>query len=158
MVELPYGRDAYSMVIVMPHTPQAIDEVTNDLTQERWNGWLAALDSTEGTISIPKFTLEYELTLNDVLEALGMGIAFSGAADFSNMFGTVGASIGAVRHKTFVEVSEEGTEAAAVTDVVMVVSHGGPHMFVNRPFFFAIRERFSGTILFMGKIMNPAAS
>ena len=158
VVELPYGRDAYNMVIVMPSTPQAIGELTSELTQEQWNGWIADLDSTEGTISMPRFTLEYELTLNDVLKALGMEIAFSEAADFSNMFGTRGPYIGEVKHKTFVEVTEEGTEAAAATNAVMVVSHGGPHMVVDRPFLFVIRERFSGTILFMGKIMNPAAS
>ncbi len=158
VVELPYGRDAYNMVIVMPSTHQAIGELTSELTQEQWNGWIADLDETEGTISMPRFTLEYELSLNDVLKALGMEIAFSGAADFSNMFDRRGPYIGEVKHKTFVEVTEEGTEAAAVTDAVMLVSHGGPHMVLNRPFLFAIRERFSGTILFMGKIMNPAAS
>ena len=158
VVDLPFARQAYSMTIIVPREPQALRGLTETLTQDQWNAWLAALDSTEGTISMPRFTLEYGLELNDVLKALGMGIAFTpGEADFSNIFGSRGPWIDKVKHKTFVEVNEVGTEAAAVTDVVIVVSHGGPHMVVDRPFFFVIRERFSGTVLFMGRIMNPAA-
>ena len=102
---------------------------------------------------LPRFKLEYEVTLNDTLEALGMGIAFSGGADFSGM-GPLGLFISEVRHKTFVEVNEEGTEAAAVTAVTMVESTK-PVFRVDRPFFFAIYDTMTKTILFMGTVVEP---
>jgi serpin B len=113
-------------------------------------------------VSLPKFTLEYGIRLNDVLKALGMAEAFDPCrADLSNMFpgGPGSFWIDDVRHKTFIDVNEEGTEAAAATSVGIggVTSAGPPRILVDRPFLFAIRERFSGTILFLGKIMNPVA-
>ena len=107
-------------------------------------------------MGLPKFTLEYAITLNDVLTALGMGIAFDPArADFSRMYAGGGVYIDSVVQKTFVDVNEEGTEAAAVTSVVVGRSSGGTSFVVDRPFLFVIRERYSGTILFMGKILDP---
>ena len=108
---------------------------------------------------MPKFILEYDLSLNNALQALGMEIAFSpGMADFSRMYPGGGVWIDSVIHKTFVDVNEEGTEAAAVTSVSMRESSVSPGFVVDRPFVFLIRERFSGTILFMGKVMNPNGS
>ena len=104
------------------------------------------------TMMLPRFKLEYEVRLNDTLETLGMGIAFGGGADFSGMGPSL--FISEVRHKTFVEVNEEGTEAAAVTAVVGVKSV--PAVFrVDRPFFFAIYDAETETILFMGTITEP---
>ena len=101
---------------------------------------------------LPRFKLEYEATLNNTLEALGMGIAFGSGADFSGMGPNL--FISEVRHKTFVEVNEEGTEAAAVTAVVGVKSV--PSVFrVDRPFFFAIYDAETETILFMGTVTEP---
>ena len=117
-------------------------------------------DSAE--VQLPRFRLTYKLTLNDVLKALGMGVAFEGgAADLSGIAGSPGdLFISEVKHKTVLDVNEEGTEAAAVTSVgVGIVCACGPPVFrVDRPFLFAIRERLTGTILFMGKIMNPLVS
>jgi serine protease inhibitor len=159
VVDLPYGGWAYSMTIVLPATAQGIGDVENGLTQERWSTWITALDSTSRMVSMPKFQLEYELELNDVLTALGMGLAFSpDSADFSHLYnGPAGrAYISTVTHKSFVEVNEEGTEAAAATSVgVGATSIGPPPIVVDRPFLFAIRERHSGTVLFMGRIMDP---
>ncbi|MCG8608418.1 serpin family protein, partial [bacterium] len=110
------------------------------------------------TLQFPKFKLEYEKKLNEILETLGMGIAFTGAADFTRMYRPGGLFIDYVKHKTFVEVDEEGTEAAAVTVVAIRDSAGGPEirfMRVDRPFLFVIRENHTGTILFMGKIVEP---
>ncbi|GAI95278.1 unnamed protein product, partial [marine sediment metagenome] len=106
-----------------------------------------------------RFKLEYELEMKDVLRTLGMGIAFFPGADFTRMLSGGGIWIGKVKHKTFVQVDEEGTEAAAVTVVIMERSGGGSPtgfiMRVDRPFVFVIRERTSGTLLFMGKIVEP---
>jgi serpin B len=111
---------------------------------------------------LPKIKLEYKVeeTLKKVLTDMGMGIAFSGEADFTGMYKPGEIFIGRIIHKTFLEVDEEGTEAAAATVVEMweTVYPGGrvyPTVRVNRPFLFAIRESHSGTILFMGKIVEP---
>ena len=106
-------------------------------------------------LEFPKFKLEYELNLNEALETLGMGIAFTPAeADFTRMRKSGGLWIDEVKHKTFVEVNEQGTEAAAVTSAGMTLGLP-PTMRVDRPFVFVIREHHSETILFMGKIVDP---
>ena len=108
-------------------------------------------------VSIPRFTLEYEIELTDALTALGMGIAFSESdADFSRMHRGGGVFISEVKHKTFVDVNEEGTEAAAATSVGIAPTSMPVSFIVNRPFVFLIRERLSGTILFMGKVVDPS--
>lgn len=161
VIELPYGREAYAMTIVLPNDPTGAETLARSITERQWDGWIAALDSTSVLVRLPKFALSYGLELNDVLKALGMGIAFDGnLAEFSNMF-TVGSGenfyIDKVKHKTFLDVNEEGTEAAAATVVgVFALSAPDPIAVVDRPFLLAIRERLSGTILFLGKIGDPA--
>ena len=114
---------------------------------------------TEGTIALPLFKLEYEVMINQALQTLGMAAAFDPRrADFASM-GAGALKIDEVRHKTFVEVNEEGTEAAAVTAVTMMRASFVPkrtfRMVVDRPFFCAIRDNQSGMILFMGTIVEP---
>ena len=155
VLDLWYGGQAYSMTIVVPHDPGTINDVARDLTDAQWNSWTLDLDSTNTQVSVPKFTLEYEIELNDVLKALGMEVAFTGGADFTNMVASGGAYIEKVMHKTFVDVNEEGTEAAAVTSVEMRFTSAPSSIRVDQPFIFAIRENYSGTILFMGKIVDP---
>jgi serpin B len=159
VVDLPYGGWAYSMTIILPATAQGIGDVVEGLTQEQWNGWIAALDSASLVVSMPRFQLEYELELNNVLTALGMGVAFSpDSADFTLLYnGPAGrAYISTVTHKTFVDVNEEGTEAAAATSVGVGATSAGPMpIVIDRPFVLAIRERHSGTVLFLGRVMDP---
>jgi len=155
-VDLPYGDGSFSMTIFLPHPQRDIDSLIAKFDHESFNYWISCLSflSDSFDIYIPKFTLEYELKLNDALQTLGMGIAFSPAADFSKMYKDVGVWIDQVIHKTFVQVDEEGTEAAAVTSVSM--TYGPPPGFrVDRPFVFVIRENQSQTILFIGKIVEP---
>jgi serpin B len=107
---------------------------------------------------MPKFSRSYETRLNDVLSAMGMGSAFSDGADFSRFSSDYAAGdlcISEVKHKTFVEVNEEGTEAAAATSVGMVNTSAPQPIVIDRPFLLAIRERHSGTILFLGRIVDP---
>ena len=113
---------------------------------------------------MPRFRVEYEIGLNEALKALGMGIAFDPArANFTGMVQTSeNAFISRVKHKTFAEVNEEGTEASAATSVEMrVTSAMRPpkafRMIVDHPFFFAIRDNKTGTVLFMGSIIDPLA-
>jgi serine protease inhibitor len=152
-IDLPYGGEAFSMTIVMPAGDGEIGSLIQSLDAERWSEIIAGLTKAELNVLMPKFSLEYEDSLKNVLEALGMGIAFTPASDFTKL-SPADPWIDQVKHKAFIEVDEHGTEAAAVTSVTMVLS-GRPTVRVNRPFVFAIREKFSGTILFMGLVMEP---
>jgi serine protease inhibitor len=159
-VSLPYGKGDYSMVVFLPKWGKNIDSLIAALNQGNFDKWWSEFHSDSGKVCLPKFTLEYELKLNDALKALGMSMAFDpDQADFSKMFQGKGLFISEVKHKTFVEVNEEGTEAAAVTSVGIALSAYPPplpfEMVVDRPFVFLIRENLSGTILFMGKIVEP---
>jgi len=160
MVELPYGGQAFSMIVVMPRDPAALDTLVAGLTAERWNDWVARLDTTSLYVSLPKFRLVNDLKLVSPLTAMGMGIAFDcmppEMADFTRMHQPQEACITNVKHKTYVDVNEEGTEAAAVTSVEIGVTSAPPAIVIDRPFLFAIRERLSGTILFLGAIRNPS--
>lgn len=162
VVDLPYGADAYSMTVLLPDAGRDVDSVIARLTPDGWGAIVDGLTRDSVIVAMPKFRLEWESMLNGVLTALGMGIAFKPfEADLSGIAGNPGdLYISYVKQKTFVEVNEEGTEAAAATVVgVGITCACGPLEFrVDRPFVFLIRERFSGTILFVGKIMNPVAA
>jgi serine protease inhibitor len=160
VADLHYGGRAFSMMVVMPRDSAALDSLVQGLTAEQWNGWVAGLDSASLDVSLPKFTLTNDLLLNSMLTALGMGIAFDcdppEMADFTRMHVPQEVCISTVKHKTFVDVNEEGTEAAAATAVGIGFTSVPQPIVVDRPFLFAIRENLSGTILFLGMITNPA--
>ena len=156
VLELPYGGDAFTMTVVLPRPDVSLESVIEVLDTERWASWISDLRDRESFVELPKFSFEYEIELEDVLTAQGMGIAFNDmAADFTGIHPPGGLFISEVKHKTFIQVDEEGTEAAAVTQVGATLSSGPGLFAVNRPFLFAIRERLSGTILFMGKMVDP---
>jgi len=155
IIDLPYGVGDFSMTIFLPETGVSADDVISLFDQENWDQWMNSLAQNNRRLYLPKFKLEYKLTMNDVLKALGMEVAFSGGADFSGINPNADLFISRVLHKTFVDVNEEGTEAAAVTVVEMYQSSTALEMRVDRPFVFVIREKYSGTILFMGKIVEP---
>jgi serpin B len=159
-VDLPYGGSAYSMTIILPREGVDLDFLIGQLGPENWADWMDRFSEAPVELYLPSFSLEYELKMNYVLKALGMSIAFTPSANFSRMCKTGGLFISEVRHKSFVEVNEEGTEAAAVTVVVMTDSaDGGPILMrIDRPFIFVIRENHSQTILFMGKIVQPTTA
>ncbi len=162
LVELPYGDSLFSMTVMMPADENMpidrfVQEKVNAENLAEWRSNLR-VDNRESTVELPKFELEYEIEYNEILKAMGMEIAFSesnanfqGIADTSpqNLF------IDNVKHKTFIRVDEEGTEAAAVTSVGIGVTSMPPQITFNRPFVFIIHERESGANLFMGKMKNP---
>jgi serpin B len=159
-IDLPYGYECFCMTIILPEPEKNIDSLIFEFNQENWNQWIDSFSTHSVNLKLPKFTLEYEILMNDVLSLLGMGVAFNPSlADFTKIYkGPENLFISKVKHKTFVKVDEEGTEAAAATSVEMgatSVDGGVLHMHVDRPFIFAIREKNSGTILFIGKIVNP---
>jgi serine protease inhibitor len=160
-VDLYYGSSNFSMVILLPREGYLPDDIIGAMTYENWNEWMSGFSEANVSLSLPKFKLEYEERLNEVLGDLGMGIAFDpNQADFTgiNKFGELYISF--VKHKTFIDVNEEGTEAAAVTIVgIGTTSTGGETgtlpFIVDKPFLFAIKERYTEAIIFLGKIMEP---
>jgi serpin B len=158
-VDLPYGDGKFSMTILLPKSGVHVDALVDRLTPEKWTSWTGSFSKTEGIVQLPKFRIEYEKSLVDVLTAMGMGVAFNaGQADFSRINSIEQLFISEVLHKTFVDVDEKGTEAAAVTVVVVELTGVGGSGFVmrvDRPFVFVIRERQSNALCFMGKIVEP---
>ena len=149
---LPYGDGRLGMYIFLPNRDSNLNKFLGNLNAGNWGDWISQFQDRRHDMMLPRFKLEYEVSLNDTLEALGMGIAFGSGADFSGMGPSL--FISEVKHKTFVEVNEEGTEAAAVTAVVGVKSV--PSVFrVDRPFFFAIYDTETETVLFMGVVTEP---
>jgi serpin B len=143
------------MYIFLPNSNTNLATFSQQLTAENWNKWMQEFRVKGGMIEIPRFKMEYEVQLNDTLIALGMAEIFGGLkTDFSPMTDD-NVAVDSVKHKTFVEVNEEGTEAAAVTVIELTRSKPAFEMNVNRPFFCAIRDNTTGTILFMGIIVDP---
>ena len=163
-IKLPYGDGKMNMQVFLPKENVAIDDVVRNMTEKTWENWQDSFKEKEGTINLPKFSLEYETILNEPLQQLGIQEAFSDRADFSNMVPPeVSVYISEVKQKTFIEVDEEGTEAAAVTSVEITLTstiEDDPrfYMHVNRPFLFAIYDESSETILFLGLIKSPEAN
>ena len=155
-VDLPYGNSAYTMTVILPQPGTNIDAVAASLKPETWALWLSQFRELKTDVWLPKLKLEWERDLNDDLKALGMRDAFvPNGADFTRM-SSRGRElyIDKVKQKTYVDINEEGTEAAAVTSVGISVTSLPPSLRVDRPFIFVIRERLSGTIVFMGKIVR----
>lgn len=154
--DLSYGDERFSMTILLPKSGKTTDDILGVLTYENWDDWMNQFALKNMPLLMPKFKLAYEVKLNDMLKALGMVTAFD-AADFGNMFeGGDGFAISEVKQKSFVQVDERGTEAAAVTVVEIIRTVSEPEMMlVNRPFIFALRERTTGTVLFIGRIADP---
>lgn len=159
-VSLPYGKGEMSMVVFLPKENIRLNEFEKTLTAENWMKWRSELMPGKGTILLPKFKLEYEVLLNETLKQLGMKSAFISDANFSKMIKeTDPIHISKVKQKTYIDVNEKGTEAAAATSVQITKSAapiGKPfQMEVNRPFFFTIVDNSTGAILFMGSISDP---
>ena len=161
-VELPYGGEAFSMVIVLPNAGVSAREWLAGLDADAWTALTEGLTARKlDKLSIPKLTLRYDAYLNDALRAMGMDPAFRPGADFTRMSPRGNElCIDVVRQKTFVEVDERGTRAAAVTAVHATIGSSGSSFssFVaDRPFVFVIRERLSGAALFVGLVGDPTA-
>jgi len=157
IIDLPYGGAAFSMTIVVPRDTTSVSQLVNALTLDQWNGWIESLNTEENELLMPKFTLTNDLGLIPALSGLGMGIAFSDRdADFTRIHTPSELAINEVKHKSYVDVNEEGTVAAAVTEVgIGTTSVGSGPVVVDRPFLFALRENLSGTLLFIGVIRQP---
>lgn len=153
---LPYMDDRLSLVIFLPVQGKSLEDFCASLNPDTWNLWMAHFQSTRMNLTLPKFKIEYSMDLIPPLKSLGMGSAFSGQADFSGISATH-MHISQAIQKTFMEVNEEGTEAAAATALLLtanIVEHS-VNMDVDRPFFFALYDQETRTILFMGTMLDP---
>ena len=163
VLELPYAGDDVSMVIALPKD-QDVFELIDDIDTDMLIEWTSAFAETKVDIYLPRFEVESSYTLISFLTSLGMQVPFGASADFSGINGDPNLFISDVLHKAFIDVNEEGTEAAAATAVVMELKAGPggeePERVVfdcNHPFLYMIQHQKTGTILFMGVMDNPNA-
>ncbi len=144
------------MLVILP-TAGEFEAVQTALTAEQLATWQAALTEQRVDVFLPRFTFESKQNLNQVLSELGMPTAFGSGADFSGMTGSASLMIDKVIHQAFIEVNEEGSEAAAATAVTSeeVAVPVAKAFRADRPFIFAVQEQETGSILFMGSVYNP---
>jgi serpin B len=157
-VELPYGDSAFSMVVMLPSGEKTVADLVDSLDVEHWDSWFENSGIRNVQVELPKFKYGFKSLLNDPLINLGLGVAFSDAADFTRINPVRNLFISRVIHQTFIDVQEEGTEAAAATIVeISYTSIGdGPVIFkVNKPFLYLIKENSTGAIIFIGKVGKP---
>jgi len=161
MLELPYKNGDLSMLILLPKKLDGLADLEKSLTADKLAEWQQKLRASKVQLSLPKFKMTSEFELAEQLKSMGMTLAFSpGQADFSGMNGSEPLFISAVVHKTFVDVNEEGTEAAGATAVVMYAGSAPPRKEVefraDHPFVFLVRDNRSGSILFLGRVFDPS--
>ena len=159
MIELPYLGSSYSMFVVLPPAGMKIDDVLPYVNETVYDEAMNMLAPAEVKFSMPKAKLETELLLNDVLMDMGVKTAFSGAADFKGIAETGPLSVSQVKQKCYIDITESGTEAAAVTSITVKLTSVRPEidvktMTVDRPYVFFIADRENSDILFAGKIVN----
>lgn len=159
IVELPYGGDAWAMTIVLPPRGTSIQSLVASLDTARWNRWTRTLVERKATVTMPKYAARWRGDLLPTLETAGVlpGRARGAFRPMTPAYGNL--EVGFVNHATWMQVDERGTEAAAVTAVGVTVTCACPaqplNVVVDRPFLVAIRERFSGTVLFLGQVTDP---
>ncbi len=163
VLEIPYQSNELSMVIFLPNDVGGLPALENLLNTSNTMQWLGQLSPvTKVIVTLPKFKTTQQFELGGTLAAMGMPQAFTGRADFSGMTGTRDLAISAVIHKAYIDVNEEGTEAAAATAVTMRAMavrapNPAPPVFrADHPFVFLIRDNGSKSILFMGRVEDPA--
>lgn len=157
-IEMPYGQGNFVMTVLLPQTGKTTSDLTAAFNAANWKKWNDGMVSNKIQVYLPRFKINYENKLNSLLSTMGMADAFNPAvADFTRINAGGGLSISEVKHKTMVEVNEEGTVAAAVTSVAIVLNSFPQTQIINinKPFLFVISEKSTGAILFTGRIMDP---
>jgi serpin B len=158
VLELPYRGQNLSMFVLLPKAVGGLAGLEKKLSVETLKGWTSDVKTQMVDVALPKFKTTSSFQLGKTLESMGMKLAFTSKADFSGMTGKPDQFISAVIHKAFVDVTEEGTEAAAATGVMMAGSampQKHPVFRADHPFLFLIRDNRTGTVLFVGRLMNP---
>jgi serpin B len=160
ILEMRYAGTGIAFDVLLPKTPRGFADLQKSLTPENLTGWLGSLGPRNVQVSLPKFRAESEFSMSQALSAMGMSTAFTAKADFSGIDPKHSLEIATVVHKAFVDVSEQGTEAAAATGIgIRTMSMHIPEKPVvfraDHPFLFLIRDTRSGVVLFIGRLMNP---
>ena len=160
ILEMRYAGTEIAFDVLLPKTLTGLPDLEKSLTPENLTGWLGSLASRNVQLSLPKFRAESAFSLGKVLSTMGMPTAFTGRADFSGIDPKRGLAISEVVHKAFVDVAEQGTEAAAATGITMrATAVRRPEQAVvfraDHPFLFLIRDTGAGVVLFIGRLMNP---
>lgn len=162
-IELPYGNGNYNMIVLLPNEEKNSQDIIDDLSSENWKNWNESFEIKEHVVvTMPRFKFSYEFQLKEVLKKMGILKAFSDSeANFSGITNDEDLYISSVFHKSFIDVNENGTEAAAVTSITIGVTSVGTepiqkiYFTVDKPFIFAITEKDTDAILFIGEIRNP---
>ncbi|SFF52270.1 serpin family protein [Thermoflexibacter ruber] len=159
-VVLPYSKGNFNLTLILPSADQSLTSFINSFTEAEWKNLQNSLTSTRKVnVGLPKFTLEYDIALNNVLQSMGIKEAFSNQANLTKISKQGRLYVNSVKHKTFLQIDEKGTEAAGVTSIGVGVTSVNPNtpptIIFDRPFLMILSEKQSNTILFMGKITNP---
>jgi len=162
-VKLPYGNGQYNMLVMLPAQNKNSQNVIDELSADNLLKWGKEFKTEEHVVvTMPRFKFEFKMGLIDVLKEMGMQKAFTGEANFSKITDKEDLFISSVLHKSYIDVNENGTEAAAVTAITFSTTSAGPgdtvrkiYFTVNKPFVFAITEKDTGAILFIGEVQNP---
>ena len=160
LAEFPYGQGNFVMDVILPEGRNGVNTVTPLLNDISFNGYLEQMYKRQTELSFPRFKYGFKDKLKSILSDMGMGIAFTGSADFSNI-SDIGLMINDVIHQAFIETNEEGTEAAAATIVEVGTTSAPPTpviLSIDHPFIYFIRETSTNSILFMGKVADPLAN
>ncbi len=161
VAEFPYGQGNFVMDIIIPNDQSSFNNTLAMVSDENYTSWINQMRSRETDLSFPRFKYGFKKKLKDILTDMGMGIAFTDNADFSNITDLYDLLINDVAHQSFIETNEEGTEAAAATVVEIGLTSAPPTPLVlklDHPFIYIIRETTTNTIIFMGKVADPSAN
>ncbi len=160
-IKMPYGKGQYNMLVMLPAEGKNSQDVINELSATSWNNWAKSFETKDPVVvTMPRFKFAFETKLNNVLAEMGMVKAFQpNIADFSKI-SDKDLYISSAVHKSFIDVNENGTEAAAVTSITFTTTSAGneppkTYFTVNKPFIFAITEKDTDAILFIGEVQNP---
>jgi serpin B len=144
------------MILLLPPEKTPLTDLEKKMTPDNLEAWLRAMKPGRVMVTLPKFKVESQFSLKSALSRLGMPLAFSTKADLSGISSRRDLQIAAVVHKAYVDVNELGTEAAAATGIGLTLTSLPPRFTADRPFVFLIRDNRSGSVLFLGRLMNPA--
>ena len=156
-LEMPYGNGAFGMVAILPAQGTTVGDLVNYLDNDRWSDVISNLTERNVIVKFPRFKIECEFSLAQPVQNLGMQLIFQSGGNLNGIADDPRLRVFEIKHKTFVEVNEEGTEAAAVTSIgIDTTSYIPPaQFFANRPFLYLIKEKSTGAILFMGRMDEP---
>ncbi len=160
IIQLPYGGGGFNMYVMLPGSDIQVTQLANLLNSSLFAKWQSQMDSTKVQLYLPKFQYSYSINnMQPELTTMGMGIVFTKAADFTNLY-SMGAQVGSAIHKIYISVDESGTVATAVTaiGIITTVARNPYEMNVNKPFLYVIQEKSTGLILFIGIVNDPTQS